>query len=264
MPETYAGEAVKLAPELQKIGFPEFTCKLVTDVFDAMISANLRQISAYAELFSEVSKGLSTFINDTKDDITGAEVLDLLIKVLPDKSGNTKLLTEGEAKNLSEADAQKLNDALTVRDADGNAIAKIDPPLDAQKDTYGGARARIMEAATKRLAANKYETLEKMIRMGFMRLVVEGGKIETRLNFSTWGYDHNSEYTSQCTTTNTRTNKLPNLISCLFKNVTFSNQRKIEVENMSTSSSSSLGTRTDIFGQVVIHFKTDYMPLDNK
>ena len=262
MTTSSSGEAVDLATNLQKIGFPEFTCKLVTDVFDAMISANLRQISAYAELFSDVSKGLSTFINETKDDINGSDVLELLIKILPDKSGNTKVLTEGATKNLSEEDAKKLNDELTVKDANDNAIAKIDPPLDSIKDTYGGARERIMEAAAKRLAANKYETLEKMLRLGFMRLVVESGKIETRLSFSTYGNDYKSNYTSDCKTTTTRDTHRPSFINRLFWTAQYSNKQEINVEHASSSSSSSLGSRTDIFGQVVINFKTDYMPLD--
>ncbi len=35
--------AVTEAARLDEIGFPEFTCKLVTDVFDALVSANIRQ-----------------------------------------------------------------------------------------------------------------------------------------------------------------------------------------------------------------------------
>jgi hypothetical protein len=50
-------------------------CKLVTDVFDALISANIRQTQAYVELLQAISKSLSQYIDDTKDDITGEMIL---------------------------------------------------------------------------------------------------------------------------------------------------------------------------------------------
>ena len=58
--------AVTEAARLDEIGFPEFTAKLITDTFDALVSANLRQTEAYIELVQSVAKSLKAFIDDTK------------------------------------------------------------------------------------------------------------------------------------------------------------------------------------------------------
>ncbi len=82
--------AVSEATRLGEIKFPEFTSKLITDVFDALIAANIRQTEAYVELLKAVSKSLSEYINDTKDDISGDMVLQLLAKVLPDPTSEAE------------------------------------------------------------------------------------------------------------------------------------------------------------------------------
>ena len=54
-------EAVELATHLPEIGFPEFTTKLVSDVFDSLIASNLRQTEAYVELLKQTGKTLKDF-----------------------------------------------------------------------------------------------------------------------------------------------------------------------------------------------------------
>ncbi len=62
---------------LNEIGFAEFTSKLITDVFYALVSANVTQTKSYLELLQSVSKSLTVFINETHDEIGGAQLLDL-------------------------------------------------------------------------------------------------------------------------------------------------------------------------------------------
>ena len=66
--------AIATAARLDEIGFPEFTTKLVTDVFDALIASNLQQQKAYIELLQATAKSLKDFINDTRDDIGAPEI----------------------------------------------------------------------------------------------------------------------------------------------------------------------------------------------
>lgn len=75
--------AVTEAARLDEIGFPEFTTKLITDVFDALVSANIRQTESYVELLQAVGKSLTAYINDTKDDIDGAQILQFLAAIAP-------------------------------------------------------------------------------------------------------------------------------------------------------------------------------------
>ena len=91
--------AVTEATRLSEIGFPEFTTKLVTDVFDALIAANIRQTQAYVELLREISKSLKEFINDTKDDIGPQELLQFLAAVLPPENLNSGDASKVKAGN---------------------------------------------------------------------------------------------------------------------------------------------------------------------
>jgi hypothetical protein len=56
---------------LNEIRFPECTAKLMTDTINALASANIRQTEAYIELVTKISKTLTDFINETKDDTSG-------------------------------------------------------------------------------------------------------------------------------------------------------------------------------------------------
>lgn len=126
-------EAVSQSTRLSEIGFPEFTTKLITDVFDALISSDLRQTQAYIELLQATSKTLQGFINDTKDDISGEMLLEFLATVIPanaeDSEHVTALIKGDDGKvELKDEQAVALNKALTLPEEAGfpknNAIAK--------------------------------------------------------------------------------------------------------------------------------------------
>ncbi len=97
---------------LNEIGFAEFTAKLITDVFNALVSANMTQTQSYLLLMQGVAKDLTTFINDTQDDIAGAQILDLLTRLLPDSAtGSSKVVKGG---TLQPQDAKALGQSLTI------------------------------------------------------------------------------------------------------------------------------------------------------
>ena len=100
MPTT-GSAAMGYATQIEEIGFPEFTTKLVGDTFDALIAANIRQQQAYVELLQATSKSLSAYINDTKDDITPAEIVQLFSAIMPPRNATadgppTELVVGGE------------------------------------------------------------------------------------------------------------------------------------------------------------------------
>ena len=116
-----AETAVRIAKNVGEIGFPEFTAKLITDTFDALITANMRQTEAYIDLVTTLAKDLTTFINDTKDDISGEMVLEFLVKIMPEGNG-TSIRKENTAALGASAD--KLNAALSIKAANGTDIQK--------------------------------------------------------------------------------------------------------------------------------------------
>jgi nitrogen regulatory protein PII-like uncharacterized protein len=245
--------AVNEAKRLSEIEFPEFTAKLITDTFDALIAANIRQTEAYTALAKATAQDMSTYINETKDDISGVMILNYLASALtPDQFDKVN-----NKKPLDDSTAKAINDACTVEGQEKPAIA------------VGAVSAavfeKILEAAAKRIAADKYTILKEMVKMGVLRLIVETGVIETKLTFTTYGsnyYDSNSsKYNSQSFSANAsaRTGGFLSLWCRASASTAF---KTLAVSTANASSSSSSGANVQISGLVRINFKTDYQPLN--
>lgn len=256
------GEAVTQATRLNEIGFPEFTTKLITDVFDALVSSNLRQTEAYIELLKETSKSLTEFINDTKDDISGEMILEFLARVMPVTS-NTKneVLVKDSKGNvkLDEAQANALNTALALPGAADTAATPIVTVGDSNK--YDA----ILDAVAKRMAATNHELLKEMVKQGMLRLVVENGEIETRLTFKTEAHSLNNDATSKYDRENYSKNTSAGtgrFVSLWAKASTSTRRSSVSVSTATTSDISSSSSSVDIFGGVKLNFRTDYLSLD--
>ncbi len=257
--------AVTEATRLGEIGFPEFTSKLITDVFDALISANLRQTDAYIQLLNQVAKSLTTFINDTKDDISGDQLLQFLAKVLPDpKSDNGTVISKTNTTPLTAVEATRLNTALAITDETGTAIQanvvaagdKVNEP-----DKFNA----ILDAVAKRIAADKYSLLKEMVKLGILRLVVEHGVIETRLTFNTYGSTFYQKNSSDYTRSdfNFRTKAGTGFFSSLFASASASTSlSNIRVATTNESNRDISGSSVQIYGRVQLDFKTDYVSLN--
>ncbi len=256
--------AVTEAARLDEIGFPEFTCKLVTDVFDALVAANIRQTQAYVELLQAVSQSLKDYINNTKDDIGGEEILQFLAMVLPPENpvsgqDSTKVKV---GTTLVEADVTALNKALTVpavaAQAGNNEVASAGS-LDETK-----VKA-ICEAVAVRLAANKYDLLKEMVKQGILRIVVESGTIETRLTFTTYGSSFYQKDASSYHRDNfafRASARTGGLVSLWCKASASSSFNSINIRTSKETQRDISGSRVQIFGGVTLNIKTDYLPLN--
>jgi len=248
--------AVTEATRLGEIGFPEFTAKLITDTFDALVAANIRQTQAYLDLVTELSKTLSQFINDTKDDIGGELLLQFLARALPDPAdaSGTKARVGG---TLTDPEATALNDSLKIPgvvDNPGIAAGAID----------ANDHKAILDAVAKRIAADKYSLLKEMVKMGVLRLVVEHGVIETRLTFNTYGSTfyqktanayHRDDFRFRA---KAKTGGLVSLWASASASTSYSS---VNVSTTSQMNRDVSGSQVQIYGRVQIDFKTDYQPM---
>ncbi len=255
--------ALAYASRLDEIGFPEFTTKLVSDTFDALIAANLRQQQGYIELIEAVSKSLKAYINDTRDDIGPSEIMQLLGAAVPPSSpGATSEPTKVKpGAKLTEADATALNNALEIK---GIELDKDNKAATAGTLSQSGYD-KILDAAAMRLAANKYDQLEQMTKLGMLRLVVDNGTIETRLNFHAYG----SEYFNRNTSAYSRDSfalrasaKTGGLLSAWVSASASTSYTSMNVSTASTRQNESSGVDVNIFGRVQLNFHTDYLPLN--
>lgn len=254
-------QAVENATHLDEIGFPEFTAGLINATFDALIKANIRQMEAYVEIVGALGQTLSDYINNTRDDITGDEVLAFLERILPAYQSDTNNTTHVHSgSTLSTAQAAVLTQAIALPTDAGRTAPTINAgPLDATE------MAQIINAVTDRLACNKYSLLKEMVRQGILRLVIESGTIETRLTFSAYDYQSNTRQTSdyQRDTSSTRKLGTSGLLGTILNGPSLSASRNthVHVKTAKESHRDVSGTRVNIFGGVTLHFKTDYQPL---
>jgi hypothetical protein len=263
-----SSDAVNQASRLSEIGFPEFTTKLVTDVFDALVSANIRQTESYVELLQKVSKSLTEFINDTKDDIGGDEIMQFLSVLAPpadaqgDSEEPSKVKPGGE---LTVAEGDALRSALTITGVADNE--KAVPAAAANKVTIDQAAFdKILDAVATRIAANKYDLLKEMVKQGILRLVVDDGLIETKLTFSTYGssfYQSNSSKYNRKSFEFRAKAKTSGFASLWVKAAASTKYNSIGISTTNTTNQDRSGSRVNIFGLVRINFRTDYLPLNN-
>jgi hypothetical protein len=255
--------AVTEAARLDEIGFPEFTTKLITDTFDALVSANLRQTEAYIELVQQVAKSLAQYINDTQEDISGEELLRFLAAALPPADLSSEEPTKvAVGETLTTEDATTLNNALVLPAEAGvpndNQVAQ-----DGQLDQAGVNT--ILEAVAKRIAANRYDLLKEMVKQGILRLVVENGVIESRLTFTTYGstfYQKNASSYHRDTYRNKSRGKTGALVSLFGSYSSTTYRTSVNIRTSKETHRDVSGSRVQIFGLVRINFKTDYLPLD--
>ncbi|KGN38967.1 hypothetical protein [Knoellia subterranea] len=260
-------DAMAAATRLNEIGFVEFTTKLVSDVFDTLVASNLRQQQAFIELLQATSKSLTTYVNETKDDIGPGEIMQVLTAIAPrnDKtpatSDSTTSITPGGTITAAEADT--INTALTITDPATNAVtndkaAKAGAIDDKAIDT-------LRDAVAQRVAANKYTLLKEMVKLGMLRLVVTDGTIESGLNFHSYGSDYlrnnSSNYSSQQFQLKASA-QTGSILSAWVKASASTAYTSVNVSTSNTSSGSNSGVDVTITGGVKINFKTDYLPLD--
>ena len=257
--------AVTQAARLDEIGFPEFTAKLITDTFDALVSANLRQTEAYIALVQSVAKSLKDFITETKDDISGEELLQFLAAVLPpddpDSEDPTKVKVGVTLSNTQEnPEVDTLNDALELPPEAGvgdNRAATAEELDQAKVDA-------ILEAVANRLSANRYDLLKEMVKQGILRLVVETGVIESRLTFTTYGstfYQKNASDYHRSTYRNVAKGRTGALISLFGSYSSNTYRTSVTVRTTKETYRDITGSQVQIFGLVRVNFKTDYLPL---
>lgn len=254
--------AVDQATRLGEIRFPEFTTKLVTDVFDSLVAANLRQVQSYSELLEATAKTLSSYINDTRDDIGGDQLMQWLATVAPALFGNDSAnLGELEGATPDAETVEAVNDALELPDEAGTENPS---GLTAGTAIDADAKAALLDAVASRIAADKYSLLQRMMKMGVLRLVVESGVIETRLTFNTYGSSVRESNASRYHRDQFAFNasaRTGGLISAWVNASASTSYSSINVSTANSSQRDVSGSSVQIFGRVQINFKTDYAPL---
>ena len=241
------------ATRLEQIKFPEFTTKLITDTFDALIAANIRQIEAHTQLVKTVSQDLKDYINNTKNDISGEMILQFLSNILNDP---TKIREKG---SLTAEETENLKKAVTIPDIQETPEIRESTIID--KKTLDA----ILAAVASRIAADKYIMLKEMVKMGALRLIVDSGVIETKVSFNMYTSDFCSKNVDKFNTSEFAVNTGVKTGGFLSQWLSVSASAAHSTVNVSTANNSTINqssNNVEIFGRVQINFKTDYQTVN--
>ena len=269
--------AIETARQLDRIGFSEFTTKLVTDIFDALVKNNIAQMEAYAEFLNSVSGTVQDLINETEDDVSAQELIEMLEKL---NIGTEKIQalvavedTEGTALNavsepLEQEDINKINQQIVtplneagIKDG-GNNIPQVG---------LGSNISVLVSAIAKRVAQGKYQILKELVKIGLIRTVVDNGTIRTKLEFET--VDISREVVNQYKS-NVSRKGFQGRIGGTWKGLLFKGalglsggigggRSKIAVKTVNRNNFDMASTNIDILGEVVINFRTDQLSLSD-
>lgn len=254
-------DVVNVGSQLPNIGFAEFTTNLVLSVFDGLVAANVNQTQSYIQLLQSVSKDLTQYVNDTKDDIGGDQVLQFLAAVLPkDTDGTPMQVTPGSKADMDPL--KTLNTSLAVTElTNENKLADADVASGTQSDVD----LVIAEAVAKRIAADKYALLTEMVKQGVLRLVVTSGIIETKLLFSvsvSKFYQSNSTSFDRKAFNFAAAAKTGRKLARWVQASASADYQTVSVNTSNATQSDNSGSSVNIFGLVHLEFKTDYLPLN--
>jgi hypothetical protein len=266
--------AVTEATRLGEIGFPEFTAKLVKDVFDALLAATLRQMEAYSELVAATAKTLRDYVAENKELVSGEEVWDWLVKNLPGPAASVAanptpedatlvrkgvaLLVDDEVPKIR----QKVGLAEDWLPSGNEGSLRIDDSTSKSTKELTEQDVKTITAKVREIiAGNRYTLLKEMVRMGIIRLVVDYGEIETRLTFTTYG---ESQQLKAASAYQSRAFSISGGVSARLKVVQASvaaSYTSVSVRTTSSIDRDVSGSKVDIYARVFIRFKSDYVTL---
>ena len=287
--------AIDTAARFGEIPFVEFTKELVTGVFDSLVEAHVLQMEEYAAFVNSLTQDLSTYINNTQDNVSFDQISDFVLNYeLPaidntDLTAALNLLQPPTATTLAPTNAGTAPATTDtwwgglingLAPAVAGLVDKINDPSEVaglqalnnynNQVLQGVAAAQrampkyeeIRNAIAALVTSNKYSLLQTMARQGMMRLVVTEGEIETKITFSTWNNSTTTSSVDNRIKDRTKTKEKRGIFGQIFKGRDKTKSRVLTVNTAKSYQRDSSGTKVDIFGRVLVKFKTDYAPLN--
>jgi hypothetical protein len=225
---------------LRAVAFPVFVADLIKGTFNAIIQANIQQMEQFGRLLENVMKSVDEFMTDN--------------------------ISDEQARDWLQ---ERYHDHIKVKD--GKAVAadgadeKAQPNWEKELHLPGGVsldddtiEEQLVPAARRRLAENRLQMLSTMVLMGVNRIIVTGGKIRATMAFHIDASERTHE--EHASDFDFRT-----AAAGSFGWGPWSVSASMSVSYVNSSRSSNDGeinVATDLTGEVEIHFKSDYFPVE--
>ena len=261
------------------MGFAEFVAKLISEVFDAVVTSQAEQQEKLQELHELMALPDELFVDHLlQQDSFVLQVDELLSTHFPtEKETQPHAIFVGapyQTRTSQKAEQPAIFDSLGLK------LGKEDFDVKNKALTETGV-LNIYRKAALPYAIQKRNVISKLIEQGLSNIVVDSGKINAKLTFSTTMADSSDNNDEAAEPAGTETSRQPLLNPSLF-NATLSrtkfatniqpiqpinryvgllkpninNQVRLKVKQASNKSPQDVNASSNIFSEVEINFKT--------
>jgi hypothetical protein len=229
---------------LRAIAFPTFVADLIRGTFNAIVQSSIQQMEAYSDLLENVGKTVDGFMDSNLSD---NQARDWLAMRYPEHLHLNTSSGEPRLEPREGADERPLPNWREDLHLTRNISLDEDQ-----------IEEHLVPAARRRLAEMRLQMLSTMVLMGMNRIVVTGGKIRATMQFHIDTTDRAHE--ERATDFDLRHAAA---YSGTFPIGTINASHSIAyVSSTRNSSDSELNVDANLMGEVEIHFKSDYFPLE--
>lgn len=231
-----------------EIDFPAFVASLVHGTFDAIVDSSIKQMEAFADLVSAVSKPLDQF---TQENVTQGQARAWLVEQYP---RDVTLVQNGGDYTLAPLTKPTSNGSS---DDSGDDAAEpswlADFGEDGNEFSTDTLENNILPKARERVAQQRLSTLSTMVLLGMQRVVIKDGSIGARLRFRAAATDNAAvQYaTSNDPGTGGTTWGARGSEGAITK-----------VSTVGVNAQSDSELKAELFGDVKINFASETLPLD--
>ncbi|MBC5784499.1 hypothetical protein H8N03_16240 [Ramlibacter sp. USB13] len=223
---------------LRAIAFPTFVADLIRGTFDAIFQTNIKQMEAFGRLLGNVSKTVDQFMEDNvTDEHAHAWLADTYPRHLQLKNG--KAVPRDNADQLPPPNFE--GELHTSASLDESSIEET-----------------LLPAARRRMAETRLQMLSTMVLMGINRIVVTAGKIRATMAFHIDTSDSAFERTAEDVDARVAVRGHYNALVWGVE----ASASLAYVSSKRAGSDAEINTSTDLTGEVELHFKSDYFPVE--
>lgn len=258
--------AVELLKQAQNLGFVDFTTSLVRGVFDVVVQSQIDQLKAFSELVSQVSKTIAEyqqevtgidFAKPASDNAVSPKLENYIKEVL-----NFDLTTATSGKFSLDEQEYKLLENHFGDQLDDDPSKITLPVGTADGDIDVGYLKGLVYDKLKGESRQQYDLLVQVLRLGFARLDVTAGHVQTGMRLSVTGLDEDTS-TSYATDTRASGWHAGGYVRGVFKKIGFGvsggyTASRLRVNVSSDRSISRTTAEGSMTGEVRIDFATSF------
>jgi hypothetical protein len=235
---------------VQAVNFPAFVAGLIDGVFNAIVTASIKQMDAYQKLVANVAKSVDEYM---KDNITENAARDYLASRYPQ---HLQVDTTGDKPVVRPSDGADDSDMPDfARD-----LGLKTPITSLDEDT---SERVLLPAARRRMAMDRQQLLATMVLMGINRLVVTDGSIEASCTFTLDTRDRVARHYDRASQYDYQSEYSESDGGWFSPDTSYTSTAQFSV---STTSSEDSEAKVDLHaklgGKVNVRFKSETFPLD--